>query len=301
MREPERLPCSTTDLFGGSLIAIAGTVPASRPTSWIAPQLEGELAASCYVLASEGSALIVDTGLAVHWDCIRDRLDEVLRDFHDRSLIMTRREPDAIGNLPAIVERYGLKAVYCGGVISPLDFFERVGRTSSAWHIRSIANSDVEWLLPGTFLPVGQLRLEVLHTTLRVLPKSHLYESRSRTLFASDTWGLVPQTAAGRLGVVRTADDRLSLPAITRYLRHRFEWLAGIPTTPMQQELEDLLTSRPIDRVCSSFGCVIEGTELVSSVIQTTIRALDSLSRGNRVSRLKGLDREMVARALSIA
>lgn len=299
IRESEQLPCFTTALFNGSLIAVAGTLPASRSTSWIAPQLEGELAVPCYVLASQGSALIFDTGLAVHWDCIRDELDEVLRDFPDRSLVMTRREPDAISNLPAIVERYGLKAVYCGGVISPLDFFERVDRTSSASHIRSIAKSDVEWLLPGTFLPVGQLSLEILHTTLRVLPKNHFYESRSRTLFASDTWGLVPQTDAGCLGIVRTADDRLSLPAITRYLRHRFEWLAGIPTSPMQQELEDLLISRPIDRVCPSFGCVIEGRELVSSVIRTTIRALDALSRERRVSRLKGLDRAMLAEALS--
>ena len=124
---------------------------------------------------------------------------------------MTRREPDAIGNLPAIVERYGLQVVYCGGVISPLDFFERVDRTSTDSHIRSIAKSDVEWLLPGTFLPVGQLSLEVLHTTLRVLPKNHFYERQSRTLFASDTWGLAAQTDAGRLDVVRTADDRLSL------------------------------------------------------------------------------------------
>lgn len=299
IREPEQLPCSTTALFDGSLIAIAGTLPTSRSTTWIAPQLEGELAVPCYVLASQGSALIIDTGLAVHWGCIRDKLDEVLRHFPDRSLIMTRREPDAISNLPAIVERYGLKAVYCGGVISPLDFFERVDRASSASHIRSIARSNVEWLLPGSFLPVGQMRLEVLHTTLRVLPKNHFYESRSRTLFASDTWGLVPQRDADCLGIVRTADDRLLLPAITRYLRHRFEWLAGIPTCPMQQELEDLLTSRPIERVCSSFGCVIDGRELVSSVIQTTIRALDALSREPRVNRLKSLDRARLAEALS--
>ena len=186
------LPCSTTELFSGSLVAVAGTLPVSRPTSWIAPQLEGQLAVPCYVLKSQSSALIIDTGLAVHWNCIRAELDEVLREFPNRSLIMTRREPDAIGNLPAIVERYGLQAVYCGGVINPLDFFERVDRTSTTSHIRSIAKSDVEWLLPGAFLPIGDLTLEVLHTTLRVLPKNHFYENRSRTLFASDTWGLAP-------------------------------------------------------------------------------------------------------------
>ena len=67
----------------------------------------------------------------------------------------------------------------------------------------------------------------------------------------------------------------------------------------MQQELAELLVSRTIDRVCSSFGCVIEGSELVSSVMETTIRALDALSRERRVNRLKDLDRAMLAMALS--
>ncbi len=35
--------------------------------------------------------------------------------------------------------------------------------------------------------------IEVLPTTLRVLPKQHLYERKTRTLFGSDTWGFVPQ------------------------------------------------------------------------------------------------------------
>ena len=95
------------------------------------------------------------------------------------------------------------------------------------------------------------------------------------------------------------ADDKLSLSAITRYFRHRFEWLAGIDTSPMQQELAELLVSRPIDRICSSFGCVIEGQDIVSSVIQTTIQALDVLSRERRISRLKYLDHAMLAEALS--
>jgi glyoxylase-like metal-dependent hydrolase (beta-lactamase superfamily II) len=286
-------------LFEDCIFATSGVVPASRPTSWIAPHLEGQVAVSCYVLVSMGSALIIDTGLAVHWDAIRNGLDTVLANTTDRALIMTRREPDAISNLPAIVQRYGLQAVYCGGVISPLDFFERVDALSASMHIRSIAATDVTWLQPGAVLPVGQLSLEVLPTTLRVLPKSHLYERRSRTLFTSDTWGLLPQAADGPLEIVRTADARLSIAAVTDYLRHRFEWLAGIDTTPMREELAQLLASRPIERICSSYGCVIEGRELVASVLQTTIQALDDLSRERGVSRLAQLDFARLAASLA--
>ncbi len=289
---------AVTALFQSSVLAAAAAVPASRPTSWIAPGLTGALAVPCYVLASEGSALIIDTGLASHWDMIRDGLDAILADVPDRALMMTRREPDAISNLPAIVERYALRAVYCGGVISPLNFFERVDSTSTVQHIRSIANSDVAWLRPGDIVRVGQLRVEVLPTTLRVLPKNHLYESRSRTLFASDTWGLLPQAQTGALEVVRSDGPSLSLRAIAGYLRHRFEWLAGIDTNPMQEELAELLTARRIDRICSSYGCVIEGRELVASVMQRTIDALDILSSERPSRRLDSLDRALLAAAL---
>ncbi len=284
----------------GTVFAVADGVPANRPTSWIAPGLSGALAVACYVLVSDGSALIIDTGLAAHWDSIREGLDAVLAGIPDRALIMTRREPDAISNLPAIVERYGLNAVYCGGVISPLDFFERVDTTSTAGHIRSIAHSDIAWLQPGSVLRVGRLQLEVLPTTLRVLPKNHLYESQSRTLFASDSWGLLPQARRGPLEVVREDGPGLSTEAIVRYLRHRFEWLAGIDTAPMQEELAGLLSTRRIDRICSSYGCVIEGSALVRSVLQRTADALRILAREAGASRLASLDRSVLATALDV-
>ncbi len=286
-------------LFQNSVFAVAGVVPTSRPTSWIGPGLTGVLAVPCYVLVSEGAALVVDTGLAVHWGTIRDGLDAILAGIPNRALIMTRREPDAISNLPAIVERYALQTVYCGGVISPLNFFESVDSASMAQHIRCIAKSGVEWLQPSDIVGTGQLRVEVLPTTLRVLPKNHLYESRSHTLFASDTWGLLPQSQAGPLEVVRTDCSSLSLLAIAAYLRHRFEWLVGIDTGPMQEELTRLLATYRIDRICSSYGCIIEGAALVASVVQRTIDALDILAGERPISRFDLLDRARLKAAMA--
>lgn len=290
---------SVTTLVPNSLFGIAGSVSTSRPTSWIAPGLSGALAVPCYVLVSEGSALIIDTGIAAHWDRIRDGLDSVLADIPDRALIMTRREPDAISNLPAIVLRYALRSVYCGGVISPLDFFERVDSTSTAGHIRSIANSDITWLKPGNLLQVGRMQVETLPTTFRVLPKNHFYERETRTLFASDTWGLVPQAQTGPLDVVRADAPSLSTAAILRYLRHRFEWLTGTETTPMQDEILQLRSTRPTDRICSSYGCVIEGPALVATVLQRTVEALDMLAGEPVAYRLQSLDRALLATALA--
>ncbi len=119
----------------------------------------------------------------------------------------------------------------------------------------------------------------VLPTTLRVLPKNHLYEGQSRTLFGSDTWGLAPQDTSSVVEIVRNADERLSTAAITRHLLHRFEWLAGVETLPMQVELTGLLRKYPIDRICSSYGCIIEGRSLVADTFLNTVSALQALSK----------------------
>ena len=274
-------------LFGDAVCAVAGSVPAERPTSWIAPGSSGYLPVPCYVLRSEGSALLIDTGLAAHWPCIRAGLDDLLADCPDRALIMTRREPDAISSLPAIVQRYGLRSVYCGGVISPLDFFERVERASTVSSLQAIARSDVAWVQPGAVVRVGTLELEVLRTTLRVLPKNHFYETRSRTLFASDTWGMVAQASPGPLERVGADDPRLSAEAIARHLRHRFDWLVAVDPGPMQQELAEL-ASRGIERICSSYGAVIEGASAVAATLARTYDALAALSGEVRRERVEG-------------
>lgn len=287
-------------LADGAVSATAGFIAADRSASWIDPHLSGVLALPCYVLRSGQSALIVDSGLAVHWDTIRSGLDHALAGTLDRSLIMTRREPDAIGNLPGIVRCFDLQAVYCGGVISPLDFFERVDAISTSEHLQAIAQSDVTWIRPGAQLVVGNLCLEVLPTTLRVLPKHHLYEQSSRTLFGSDTWGFIPQATQGEIEVVRDWDERLSVSAIARHLLHRFEWLAGVDTSPMQAEV-DKLSSYPIDRICSSYGCIIEGSELVATVLRDTIVALQGLSRQDRVKRMDRRVRDKIKAAIAVS
>lgn len=78
---------------------------------------------------------------------------------------------------------------------------------------------------------------------------------------------------------MREEDERLSFRAILDYLLHRFEWLTGIDTTPMQREIAALIARCLIERTCSNSGCVIEGRGLVALVLRRTMDALDKLSR----------------------
>lgn len=288
---------SLTEICGGQIFAVSGYVPASRPTTWILPGLAGLLAVSCYVLKDGEHAVIVDTGLALHRDLIGDGISSLLADCSTRELIMTRREPDAIINLPFLVKKLGLDAVYCGGVLNPLDFFERVDQKSLESHVSAIAHASVEWARLGSTLAIGGLSLEVLRTTVVVLPKTHLYEQRTGTLFGSDTWGFLSQPEAGSLDIVTAWDERLSRHSIAHYLRHKFDWLCGIDTASIETDLARLKRYE-IRRICSTYGGVIEGAALAARVIDETIEAVRLLSREPIVDRLKGFDKASFEAAL---
>lgn len=298
--EGPALPASVTEIVPGRLYAVGGTVATTRPTTWIAPDLHGRLAVSCYVLKDGDEALLVDTGLAAHREPISAGLDAVLSGTQRRALIMTRREPDSIINLPWLIRHFAIDTVYCGGILSPLDFFERLDQQAAASHINAIADVGVTWLHAGAHIPIGGLRLRVLRTALCVLPKSHLFEERTRTLFASDSWGFLTQGAEDGVASVATG-ERLSRDRIAAYLRHKFDWLLGIDTEPVQQDLARLLGEDPIERICPAYGCVIEGADLVRHVIEETIAAIAMLGQEPMADRLRGFDRARFETAIRTA
>lgn len=281
---------SVTEICPGAIFAVTGYLPASCPATWLMPGMDGVIGISCYVVRDGDQALIVDSGLSIHRDIIREGLGALLAGATTRQFAMTRREPDAIINLPFLVKEFDLGAVYCGGVLNPLDFFERVDQQSLESHVSAIAHASVDWAKPGSVLLVGALQVEVLRTSIVVLPKTHLYERRTGTLLGSDTWGFLSQTGTAALDSVTTWSERLSREAIARYLRHKFDWLCGIDTTPIVDDLLELRRKCDIQRICCSYGGIIEGESLSRRVLDETIEAVRMLGREPVVDRLRGFD-----------
>ena len=270
------------------IFAIGGTIPASRPTTWMMPGLSGHLAVSCYALRDGDDLFLIDAGLSVHRDAILAALDEAARGTSHREMIMSRREPDAIVNLPAAVDRLGIDTVYCGGAISPLDFFERVDEKNIEAHVYALSGRAVSWVRPGDTIRVGRMTVDVMPTRICVLPKNHFYERETRTLFGSDSWSFLGQDTASGLGVVRAIDERVSRRAVARYLGHRFDWLKGVDSTPVQEEIAGLADSIPIDRICSAYGAVVEGRDVVAHLLAETVEALRLLAAEPMVDLLAG-------------
>ncbi|QIB33114.1 MBL fold metallo-hydrolase [Ancylobacter pratisalsi] len=291
-------PANVTEIVPGQLFAVAGFVPAQRSTSWIMPGLTGQLAVPCYVLRDGDEALIVDSGLAIHRDELFRGLDAVLAGTTHRAFAMTRREPDSIINLPMLVQRYQVSPVYCGGALNPVDFFERVDQRNTELHIHAIARTGVTWVSPSETIAVGRLRVDMVRTRLCVLPKTHIVEHATGTLFGSDSWGSLTQPATGAVDIVRQEDARLDRAALAGYLAHKFDWLLGIDTSLVADDVASLAMRYAVQRICPGYGAVIEGASLSRRVIQETAAAIHLLAREPMAQRLSVADGEALSRAV---
>ncbi|MEA3027535.1 MAG: hypothetical protein QOF91_2820 [Alphaproteobacteria bacterium] len=268
----------TVALRAPYLYALGGTVPADRPLSFFPERKRGWLSVQCYVLRDIDSFLVLDTGLTIHRDAIAEGLHALVGDTSERVMVSTRREPDAIINLPWIVTDLRIQKVYAGGELTPLDFFDKVDFASARAHIEASAGVTPASLMPGAIISVGRLQLEVLRTSLRVLFTNWFYEATTRTLFSSDSWGLLTSPESGLPRAVTPADADISPDAIVEFLAVKFDWLMGINTAPIIADLEALVADRPIDRICPTYGSIIEGADACAQVFENTLEALRRVS-----------------------
>lgn len=123
-----------TTLVTDRLYRLGGLARLDGSISWVPREATGFEPINCYLLKSDSSALLVDTGVEAHQDIVLEQLAACLAPDVELQVMLTRLEPDCIGNLGAIAERYEVTRVYGGGVSNPFDFFDDV---NSAEMIRS--------------------------------------------------------------------------------------------------------------------------------------------------------------------
>lgn len=290
---------TVTCLAEQRLYAISGSVPASSAASWIPRHLVGHVPVSCYLLIDRGHGLLIDTGLPLHRDAAGEALLSLMRGLAQRDMIMTRREPDNIINLPPFIPLLGLQTIYCGGIIDPLDFFDRMDEANAAAHFIATTAKRPTWVVPGAAIRVGDLDVQALRAELRVLATNYLFEPSTGTLFGADTWGMLTQAAAEGLTIVRAFDDRMSAKALVAYFYEKYDWMRGANLAVVRANIEGLRKERTIARMCPTFGCLVEGEAVISRLLDETIEALNILEREEPVDRLRGFDATMFQHALT--
>lgn len=283
-------------IHGETISSVGGWIDPGVRVSWLSPRRR-YVPAHCYVLRSGGRALILDGGLGIHRDRIRAGLSALLAGYDDRHMLLLRREPDAIANLPWIAREFGIRTVSSGGGTNPLDFFEMVDHLSSAAQIRIMSGLTATDVVPGDTVACGDLRIDVLRTNFRILTTNWLYEHATRTLFCADSWGMLDQPGPRGPALLAAGAADLAPERIADHFAQKFDWLIGTNPDLLIAELRELFTKYRIERVCPSFGCVIEGEAATGLLLERTVIALQQLEAMPRADVLAGIDwREIAGR-----
>lgn len=286
-------PPSTPRLeLAPGLFAIGGSVHASRAGTWLPPGSKGFLPVQCYALQSGDELLLIDAGLAVHRSEIAQGLQPLKAASRRRSVLTTRREPDTIINLPWLVAQHGFQRVFLSGLLNPLDYFDSFEFRATETHLAATSDVEVAWLAPGQAVEVGDTRIDIFQPLIRVLSTDWFFERRSGTLFTSDFAGFFCSSSAGG-PLIWSGDDRdLSVERIAAIIGTKCEWLRSIDTAPMIDNIRQACAGGDVQRICPSFGGVIEGEGNVQRVLNCVFEALELLSRQPWESSLKGFDWE---------
>lgn len=268
------------ELVPNELHALGGTLDLRRSYSFADPQAEGLLPAQCYLLRRGREVLLIDGGMAIHGPQIRAALETLVAPNDRKFLYLTRREPDAVMNMPWLVSDFGWEVAYARGELNPMAYFDSIEEVLTDGFVRATSGLSITWLADRMDFPLGDTRLELIRAPVSILATNWLYDAKTATLFSSDLWGMLPRRNALS---VAPADDAISPEAIHRHLRAKFDWLCGIDTQPMIDQVRAIEAVHRPQRICPSYGCVIAGEASVRLLFRNTAEALARIGREPRV------------------
>lgn len=287
---PARGGSLATAIVPGALYAVGGGVPADVPVSWIPEGPGGWMPVQCFIFRDGREAVVMDSGLGAHRAAIEAGLQDLLGDGPPPRALISRWEPDAMVNLPWLIRRFGVRDVLSYGGIDPLDFFERFEEAAATAQVEAAGPARLVPIGPGQVLHVGALRIEVLPVSLRLLLAVWFFEHTTGSLFTADSFGFLPNPAGPFPFAARPHAEALSPAVLRRSLETKFDWLVGARTEALIADLDALHARLPIERVCPSFGGIIEGQDNVSRLFRSTTAALRQLASERSASPLAGFD-----------
>lgn len=270
------------------LWAIGASVPAAAADTWAPRTMRGQLPVQCYALCESDRIILIDGGLAVHRDRIAAGLEPLLEGRSTRSILMSRREPDTIGNLPWLVSRYGFNDLILSGILDPLDYFESFEFRATEAHLATLAERKVSWIKSGTALVSDEYHLQLISPLIRVLATDWIYERNSRTLFTSDFGAFL--SGRDKDGLFVTDRFNASPSFVAECLATKFDWLRSIDTGPMIDDVLHVFETYDVCRIAPSFGGIVEGRQAVADLVRVTVEALRLLCGVKRTSEVSGFD-----------
>lgn len=256
-----------------SVFALSTLVDLSLPVSWVPAGTTGYDPATCYLLRDDehGEAHLVDTGLRAHAESLAGQLAELIGPETPLHVALTRVEPDSLGNVDVLADRFRVVRVSSQSNVIPFDY---LGPLSSRYPDIEINNG----LLPGDEIAWagGGRRLLVLEPAVRTLPTLWYLDEPTGTLFTSDFFGHV-QVDAGW-----TPHPDAGSGGVRRHLLAKFDWLAMADTSAAAGRMDRLAERDDVRVLAPGHGLWVTDAGQVRRTIAVTREALVLAGAGRR-------------------
>ena len=246
------------------VFALSNLVDLRRPVSWVPAGARGFDPSNCYLLLAAGEAQLVDTGLRAHAASLVGQIAEVIAADVPLHVALTRVEPDCLGGLLQVAERFRVVSVASQSNVIPFDY---IGPFSGRFPGVEIVNG----LHPGDALTAGGRRLLVVEPAVRTLPTLWYHDEATGTLFSSDFFSeqRIEDETAWRSSPVSVAATR-------RHLLAKFDWLEMADTSQAVGRLDSVFERLEVTGLAPGHGLWTTGTEAVGERRRTVRRALES-------------------------
>lgn len=302
---------SVLTLVEDRVFAIGGSVSLEHTPIFVAEGTTGWMPFQCYVVQDGDARLIVDTGLPSLAATVRDGLDRLVGPDGSCAVFATRREVENLDNLSWILRRYSVETFYMiiGHMIAPLGavtFFDELDDAHEVAmaeaHIAANEEVPIEWIRRPDPVKLGSRTLVPVRSPIAILSTYWLYDPDSGTLFSSDLWGFLPADAPGGPERAARSPGQVTVERLQAHIEAKFDLLCGTDTTWIRDALRKIAREHRIERVCPSYGCIIEGRDAVDDLIEKTIVAVERVGRRPRRNLLQDfLDSENVKEVMSAA
>ena len=252
-----------TTLVPKRLFALGESVPLDGRVSWFPAHARGSAPLNCYLLVEDDAALLIDTGLPCHRGALLEQLGALLPSGAHLAILHTRiAEYDSVGNTAAVCAAFPVERLYA-------HFPTRLMLVSTGGAPPDAPLADSEEVVAqiGQSIPLngGGRELVLVGAPLRLLLTFWAYDTGTRTLFTSDSFGHV------RL------DEREPGPEDVReQLFAKFDWLNEADRGPLLDELHELFQTHDVETIAPMHGRSIRGRKAVARHVELVERALEA-------------------------
>ena len=257
---------SRVEQIADDILVLSDIMPIDGRVSWLPASARGFEPYNAHLLLSESSALLIDSGLAIHGSSLVSTLKEVIGSRR-LALYATRIELDSIGNLGRILEEIPNTIVGSANPIEPTTLVH-----TSDW--RTPKAPFTRYLVGDHLAELGFPRVRVVDPVIRTLGTSWLWDERAEVLFSADFF-CCDMLASADQSVVRKSGDALIAPEGLRVsILQKFDWLALADTRNLARAWNALFADIHPLAIAPIRGRVQYGRAIVAQVLEEYHQAL---------------------------